>query len=188
MPAQKPASARHHKTLLVLSANCAMSVRRRGPSLTWNLPISASQLTAACHSLVVASRAQHVLTQSSTVISVPANAKFPTRRACARRSPPFARVNSARFAGVMGKHMVTRALRRRRVFRWSMRANAEKANRKHVVALPASSALREKFASMIPQTTAIRNAGALIVPAYARPDRANKHGQPLSPVLGKHKC
>jgi hypothetical protein len=52
------------------------------------------------------------------------------------------------------------------------------------VALPASSALREKFASIIPQTTAIRNRGALIVPAYARPDRNKKHGQLLLPVLG----
>jgi len=41
---------------------------------------------------------------------------------------------------------------------------------------------------MIPQTTATRNAAALIVPVYARPDRGRKHGQPLFQVLGRHKC
>jgi len=120
---------------------------------------------------VVASRAQHALTQSSTVISVPANAKFPTRRGCARPSLSFAPGNSAQFVDVMGKPMVMRALRQRREFQWSMRANAEKENSKHVGALRASSALKGKLALMIPQTTATRNAGALIARAYARPDR-----------------
>ena len=92
-------------------------------------------------------------------------------KARARRSPPFARGNSALFVVATEKLTGTHALRQARVYPSSMRGNAKNPNHKHAVELPGFDVQRAKLVWITLLTIATRRRAGRIVLEYAKASR-----------------